>query len=249
MNSNLYQTYVENFSRFHSLPDEEYKDSNINKFLPAAWQTWLPADKSISILDFGCGWGHFLLALHQLGYRNLTGIDSSIEMCQVAKQSLPENITIVPSNDSHEWLSSQTAKFDLVTMNNVIEHIPIDVAVPLLRTIKESLKPGGHIFISTPNMAGVFGSYTRYVDLTHVVGFTEFSLFQLLDLVGFKEHQITSNIPDIDFSKWRPWKPWRGLGLTHSLRRVIFSSLFRLSGTSPLPTCFISHLDVLSKSS
>lgn len=245
MSMNLYRNYSQQFARNYSLPQNE---SLLSESLPASWKIWLASDKTINILDFGSGWGHFLLSLHKLGYTNLTGIDSDFEMCEVAKKFLPTNINIVHTNDSEEWLSSQKEKFDLVIMNNVIEHIHIDIAVQLLTAIRHSLKPGGQIFISTPNMACMFGTYTRYVDLTHVIGFTEFSLFQLLDLAGFKEHRITSNIPYINFSNWRPWKPWRGLGFSYYLRRLIFSFMFKLSGATPVPTCYESHLDVLSKS-
>jgi ubiquinone/menaquinone biosynthesis C-methylase UbiE len=40
------------------------------------------------LLDLGCGAGRHLIALHQLGFRSLTGLDLSEELLQVAKERL-----------------------------------------------------------------------------------------------------------------------------------------------------------------
>ena len=42
----------------------------------------------------------------------------------------------------------------------------------------------------TPNMANLFGVYSRYLDYTHQWGFTEFSLFQWLRQGGFEDPQL-----------------------------------------------------------
>lgn len=40
------------------------------------------------ILDFGCGWGRHLKALAKLGYKNLTGVDSSAKLLEKSKELL-----------------------------------------------------------------------------------------------------------------------------------------------------------------
>jgi 2-polyprenyl-3-methyl-5-hydroxy-6-metoxy-1,4-benzoquinol methylase len=205
----------------------------------------LPLDKETPILDFGCGWGNVLLGLYEKGYQVLYGIDFNPEMCDIARQYLPKDIPIICS-DGREWLQAHPDHLGLIIMNNVIEHIPHDEVVSVLRLMRNSLVPGGMIFISTPNMASLFAGYTRYVDFTHVIGYTEFSLFQVLDLAGFEGHRILPERKSVNLSMWRPWAPWRGLGLLYYFRKALYGALWRIAGSTPRPTCFQSYLDVIS---
>src|SRR2546425_7732524 len=55
-------------------------------YLKRLIQHWIPEDRSIKILDLGCGYGALLYFLKAAGYCNLKGIDVSPEQVTVAKQ-------------------------------------------------------------------------------------------------------------------------------------------------------------------
>lgn len=83
-----------------------------------------------SILDFGCGNGHFLHFIREKGYANVTGYDPFVS--QFADRSVYER------------------KFDMVTNQDVIEHSPdpggfLDEVADLVR------RPGGKLAIGTPD--------------------------------------------------------------------------------------------------
>ena len=42
-------------------------------------------------------------------------------------------------------------------------------------------------------MANLFASYSHHIDITHVTGYTEYSLMQVLDQAGFHEHRFRSS--------------------------------------------------------
>jgi hypothetical protein len=50
-----------------------------------------------------------------------------------------------------------------------------------------TLKPGGKVFIKTPNMENPFNLRSRYMDFSHEVGFTEHSLYEVLSTAGFRK--------------------------------------------------------------
>ena len=48
----------------------------------------LPANKNLKVLDIGTGPGFFTIILEELGYTNITGIDVSEKMLEVAKENI-----------------------------------------------------------------------------------------------------------------------------------------------------------------
>lgn len=148
---------------------------------------FLPENKSAKILDIGCGMGHFLEFLGEEGYENILGVDISRECVGyclergIAKVKLIENLL--------EFLPG-AGVFDFVVMNDVVEHMTKEEIVSALALIKERLNSAGKIIIKTGNMASLAGLRIRYNDFTHQLGFTEYSLTQVLKISGFKDIMI-----------------------------------------------------------
>lgn len=67
------------------------------------------------ILDVGCGSGHLLYELHQLGYKNLTGADPFVEK----DHSPVDGIVILKRS-----LSELDGTFDFIMLNHSLEHMP-----------------------------------------------------------------------------------------------------------------------------
>ena len=149
---------------------------------------WLPADKSATILDLGCGGGEFLEFLRRQGFTNTEGIDYSVEQIARCRQRGLENLT--HATDSQAYVRGRKGKLAVVVMNDVLEHIPKTNIIPELETIRDSLAPGGSLIIKVPNAANVFGIVARYLDFTHEVAFTEHSLQQVLVAADFPKIEI-----------------------------------------------------------
>lgn len=194
---------------------------------------WLPTNRDASILDVGCGWGHTLMRLMTAGYRVLTGIDVSPGQIALARAALPAEISLVCS-DAVEFLEKHSGEYDLITLFDVIEHMSPQQGEKLLRTMAHALKEAGLVVIRTPNMANLLGTYTRHIDMTHVTGYTEWSLAQLLEAAGFAECCVVREESDTRF--WRWYAPWRGFALRARLIAVLHRLIFALFAMRPAPS-------------
>jgi SAM-dependent methyltransferase len=111
-----------------------------------------------SLLDVGCGFGAFLEAAASIGWR----------VCGVEVASAPASIAARRHNIFYGSLSDAPYgpnSFDVVRLNNVIEHVLSPRA--LVCDIRRVLRPGGLLTISTPNVesftAALQGMGWRYI--------------------------------------------------------------------------------------
>lgn len=146
---------------------------------------YLPADKNASLLDVGSGMGHFLYFLKGKGFTDFNGLEIGPEQFAFIKEKVTDRITLVP--DTNQFLAGCLNKYAVITMFNVIEHLPKNLILETLKLMHQALQPGGKIIITTGNMACATGLFLRYMDFTHETGFTETSLKQVLTLAGFTD--------------------------------------------------------------
>lgn len=100
--------------------------------------------KGRKLLDIGSGPGYFLKCGQEEGF-DVTGIEPSSD---AAKYSQKMGLKVV--NDTFNSESAKTlGKFDIVTMNLVLEHIPDPKS--FLGDIHKILKPSGLLFVLSPN--------------------------------------------------------------------------------------------------
>jgi SAM-dependent methyltransferase len=197
---------------------------------------WLPRDKTVAILDLGCGIGETLTGLHAAGYANLTGIDAAEVQLASARKLLPGDISLYQA-DALEFLRAHKEQYDLIIAYDLIEHFTKDEAIELCDAVFSSLRPGGTFVVKVPNSGCILGMFGRDIDFTHLAGYTDLSLFQLLDATGFEEHRLVENDTSINLRIWRPWKPLTGLGLRPRINILLHKALYWLLGTRP-PSCF-----------
>lgn len=166
---------------------------------------WLPRiDKQARILDAGCATGYQLELLHEGGYTNLTGIDVSHELTTMARSRLPDSVTVRQADVFEFLAASPEAAYDAILFHHVIEHIPRERCIELLRLFQRCLSKGGYLSIRTPNAACLLGGYHGFGDVTHITQFNERSLLQVLEQAGF-------DATAVDFIAHKPllfW-PWK----------------------------------------
>jgi 2-polyprenyl-3-methyl-5-hydroxy-6-metoxy-1,4-benzoquinol methylase len=155
-----------------------------NYKLPYYLSNRLPKDKSLPILDFGCGFGQTLLALRDLGYENIIGCDVDDE---AIKYCISQGLKVENCTNLNEFVVKYENKFDMVLMLHVLEHFPKTEIIQTLSKIKKVLKKQGKIIIVVPNAQSSTGVYWAYEDFTHELIFTSGSLYYVLKMAGFEE--------------------------------------------------------------
>jgi SAM-dependent methyltransferase len=147
----------------------------------------LPQHRDASILDIGCGMGFALLALRDLGYKNIEGIDTDLGQVDFC---IKQGLNVNRVDDSSDFLRDKSNKYDSVILLDVLEHVPIDCQLNFLKSINSALSENGAIICKVPNANSSLASRWRYNDWTHHCSFTEYSLDFLLSNAGFDEIQI-----------------------------------------------------------
>ena len=179
----IYDKYFSShYSRFNKCTEEEYNAAAEGYALN--YKSLLPESKNANILDIGCGTGHFLYYLKMECYNNHYGIDISKQQVDICKEFVTQRVEAVSAS---EFLSNKKEIYDLIVMNDCLEHIPKIELIALLELLYTALKHEGTVIVKVPNMANPFGLRARYIDITHEIGFTEESLQQILGVVGFDE--------------------------------------------------------------
>ena len=246
MTKDYFSIYNKHYERISTIPN--YQDIRANPERHKLQEAWLPEKLDAKILDIGCGWGTLLLSLWTNGYRNLIGVDISKSMYEVARRVLPDEITIV-SADGLEFLKNVKYQYDLITIFDFIEHMTVDRAYELLKECHEKLAPKGSVVIKTGNMINIFSASARYIDITHQQGYTEWSLFQLLDNAGFQHHRVIKS-KIFSYDNWKRhrtlFRPWCGLGLRKLLNTIVHKVLFALQGQNLSPSTYSINLIVQS---
>jgi SAM-dependent methyltransferase len=143
---------------------------------------WLPADRNTPILDIGCGPGYFLYLLAELGYTDVTGVDSSPEQISLARQFCPH--AKIVQDDLRTILAQHPGTFGLISGFDVVEHFRKDEIPALFALLAQALLPGGRLIVQTPNAESPWVGNIAYGDFTHECLFTPSSLAVLLSQAG-----------------------------------------------------------------
>lgn len=136
-----------------------------------------------TLLDIGCGEGFFLSNVSQAGY---TG--KGIEISQNAAAYARKEFGLDVEATSFEELRFPENYFDVITLWQVLEHVPYPLMV--LKEVHRILKPGGLLATSTPNIEGILAKIFRRrwwnIRRLHINQFTTKTLTDMLNRAGFK---------------------------------------------------------------
>jgi|PlaIllAssembly_1097288.scaffolds.fasta_scaffold360686_2 2-polyprenyl-3-methyl-5-hydroxy-6-metoxy-1,4-benzoquinol methylase len=177
----LYKDYIS--THFGAIHGDKHDFKIQDRYYRKNYLKHLPPDKKIQILDLGCGMGQFLFFLQNAGYKNVKGIDISRENIEFCKE---KNFNVEPG-DVFVFLENTKDMYDVIVMNDIIEHLEKQEILRIMNLISGVLRPGGRLIVKAPNAANpVMASSSRYSDFTHELLFTEESLSQVLRITGFK---------------------------------------------------------------
>ena len=74
-------------------------------------------------------------------------------------------------------------QYDLIVMQEVIEHLPLETGLRYLRKAYELLSPNGFLVVTVPNM---FRPVQFFVDFSHITHYPLPDLYAILRSIGFK---------------------------------------------------------------
>lgn len=211
----LYQLYLSN--QQHLGLDQAMADlARRAPYLRRLVRSSIPADRTIRILDIGCGYGALLHFLKEAGYINLFGVDRSPEQVVLAHEMGLDFVH--EGNLAETFLGEPNGTYDVVVAFDVLEHLTCEEALRLGDELFRIIRPGGRLILHLPNAEGIFSSRILYGDMTHERAYTRSSVTQLMSACGFSRVTITEDRP-----------------VLHSLRSAIrllmwkaLRSLFRL---------------------
>lgn len=170
----------ENLKAFEANP-KGFEDTT--NFILYKVHQYLPERAGQRLLDIGSAYGFFLLFAQKKGLE-VMGLEISTETSRYARQ---HGVEVWDKSLMDAQLAE--ASFDIITMNNVLEH----TLNPVLELEKafSLLKPSGVLYVGVPN----FDSFVSRIDgyawkmkswPNHLYYFTNQTLSRMLSKVGFE---------------------------------------------------------------
>jgi len=163
-------------------------------------------------LDIGCGPGTFIGSLPEGAHASL-GIDIAKPQIAYADAHYGgpgRSFRAIPASS----LPFEPASFDAVTLIELIEHLPRPTNVKLLRDALGVLKPGGKIFVSTPNYHSAWPLIERLVSRVggvnygaqHITRYHRASLRALLEDAGATDVRVEGYMLAAPFAAGLSWR-------------------------------------------
>jgi 2-polyprenyl-3-methyl-5-hydroxy-6-metoxy-1,4-benzoquinol methylase len=179
----VFERYYRQMSKHEPDPDETvkppYKRHNTNLVARRVAEYWPRRD--VRILDVGVGGGDTLLALRELGYNDLTGLDPSARTAAMVRGK--HGLAML--NTPISMLTSRAERFDVILLSGVLEHLR-DLR-PTLLLLKTLLNEQGSMCIAVPDAMRFIESVEspfQYLSTEHINFFTKKSLQSLFAEVG-----------------------------------------------------------------
>lgn len=199
--------------------------------------------KAGRVLEVGCAAGDLLVPLSARGLY-AAGIEMSPHAATVARETHGLSVHTGTLFDAN----FEKGSFDAVVMRHVVEHFPSPRQA--LQEAACFLKPGGQLFVTTPNVDSVdcrlFGPYWyAYDPPRHLVVFSKNTLERMLKEAGFDLIQVRNSIVPNNWigsirnvieesgvfkATYRFWSLKNPLALLIALPVVVMCSLVRKSG-------------------
>lgn len=167
------------------------------------------------VVDFGCGTGALVEKLRQAGIEHAQGLENAADaraFCATHRA-----IGLLASLDE---IGAQSV--DVITMIEVIEHLTTPLADMV--ALRAKLKPGGQVFITTPNRQGTraraeAGFWREACKKFHLVLFDARAMETLLQRAGFVHIQRIrfSPVQRSGLPRWLATRAQQALGLGGTL--------------------------------
>ncbi|WP_165393263.1 class I SAM-dependent methyltransferase [Rivibacter subsaxonicus] len=152
--------------------DDNYLQGQITRYMRAAARIAEVCPAGGKVLDIGSHYLHQSVLLRELGYE-VVGMDIGLfaEAGFVVERARRHDIQNFAVNaiESGEFLPGLEGQFDLIVFTEILEHITFN-PVRFWARVYELLKPGGVIYLSTPNALRPAAFVRQLLDLLRLRG-------------------------------------------------------------------------------
>jgi cyclopropane fatty-acyl-phospholipid synthase-like methyltransferase len=107
------------------------------------------SEKTLDILDLGCGYGRDAFYLSRSINCRILGIDNSGNAIEMAKRSLADGLESRVRFECCDFSQIAEGRFGIVFASNFYHLLKAEDRPNFINTIKKKLKPGGILFLST----------------------------------------------------------------------------------------------------
>jgi 2-polyprenyl-3-methyl-5-hydroxy-6-metoxy-1,4-benzoquinol methylase len=206
--------------------------NNIKKYLQ-------PENKKI--LDVGTANGYLLEVAKKMGF-DCYGLDVSDYSVSIASKKFPGRIL----KGTLEENFYQSNCFDVITLTDVLEHI--SSPHELMKEIKRILKPGGYIFIISPDSDSlsrkIMGKKWFQYKYEHVLYYNKKSLSYFLNNYDFEIKEFHGNVKKFSFHYYYHYFRKYSLPVMGNLFLFVYpllpGFLKKLSFTNPITGEFLA---------
>ena len=183
--TNYHNSHVNSLGRDAQALLEQQSSFYIQELVPL-----LPSDRSVRILELGCGFGSFIKAAKDAGYSNIKGIDLSEDQVATAEHLGINEVKLASIDDA----LSGGDQYDLIVGIDIIEHFSKNELMDLMGKILSSLKEGGQVLFRTPNMDAPYTSVFAHADFSHECLLNKSSAQQLMTAAGYSRVEVLPSL-------------------------------------------------------
>ena len=180
---------IEPFDSFWEAPDDIEKGyRTFGMFYKDNYSAYFPDDKNARILCVSCGPGYLVNLLTELGYTAVEGIDSFSEKIAYATS---RQLNCREAFAFDFLAECDDANYDLIFCEQELNHLTKDEILEFLALCKAKIKAGGRFVCFALNGANpLTGAEALAQNFDHQNSFTEYSLNQVLQHVGFTDIEV-----------------------------------------------------------
>ena len=163
----------------------------------------LKSDKSLKVLDVGCGTGRHSIELSKRGY-SVTGIDlSELQLARAREKAIQNNLKIdFQKHDARNLPFSSEFNIAIMICEGAFPLMETDeMNFEILKNVTKSLKEGGKFIFTTLNgLFPLYHSVEEFCDSTVDEGNATYRS-NTFDLMTFRDHNITEVEDDLGNKK------------------------------------------------
>jgi nucleoside-diphosphate-sugar epimerase/2-polyprenyl-3-methyl-5-hydroxy-6-metoxy-1,4-benzoquinol methylase len=215
---------IEPFDSFWEAPSDIEKGyRTVCEFYRRNYLSGFPSDRSAPILVVSCGPGYMVDMLTRQGYRDVVGIDSDAsKVAHAQRRQLDCRVA-----RAFPWLAASESRYQAIFCEQELNHLSKPEILVFLQLCQRALRPGGTLIVHGLNGANpITGAEALAQNFDHYNTFTEYTLRQVLDYVGFAGIRVHGLHLYVFYRNPFNYVAWAG----SSMLSLLFRALFVLYG-------------------